>query len=289
MTALAIKEGGLDTYIGEINRIPLLSRDEEMALARRYRDDGDISAAHRLVTSNLRFVVKVAHEYRRYGFKLLDLIQEGNMGLMTAVKKFDPEKGYRLISYAVWWIRSHIQSFVLRNWSLVKLGTGHSKRRLFRRLRSAKAKLDQELGGNTEGVDTRAMLAERLNVSEADVSEMEMRLAARDFSLDAPMGEEGDTAYVDMLESVDANQEQNVAESQERELLASAIEDAKDGLNDREAYILENRLMSDEPQTLAEVGQHFGVTRERARQIEGKLLGKLRSALPAKLVSERGA
>lgn len=288
-TALALKETGLDTYIAEINRVPLLSREEETALARKFRDEGDISAAHQLVTSNLRFVVKVAHEYRRYGFKLLDLIQEGNLGLMTAVKKFDPEKGYRLISYAVWWIRSEIQSFVLRNWSLVKLGTGHSKRGLFRRLRGEKAKLEQELSGKTEDINTQAILAERLNVSEADVSEMEMRLAARDFSLNAPMGQESDTTYVDQLESVEQDQEHRLAQTEENNLLAQAIDQTKNELNEREAYILENRLMSDEPETLAEVGQFFGVTRERARQIEGKLIGKLRGALSKKWVAERVA
>lgn len=285
-TALTLKEGGLETYMAEIQRVPLLSRDEEVALARRYRDDGDISAAHQLVTSNLRFVVKIAHEYRRYGYKLLDIIQEGNIGLMTAVKKFDPDKGYRLISYAVWWIRSHIQSFVLRNWSLVKLGSGHSKRRLFRRLRSAKSKLEQELAGQTDDVNTQALLAERLNVSEADVSEMEMRMAARDFSLDAPVGEDGETAYVDMLESVDENQERRLEESQQRELLAEVLDETKSQLNERESYILQHRLLSDEPKTLAEVGQHFGVTRERARQIESKLVGKLRSAMPKAVVAE---
>ncbi|MEM6731694.1 MAG: RNA polymerase factor sigma-32 [Myxococcota bacterium] len=288
-TALALKEGGLETYIAEINRIPLLSRDEEVELAKRFRDDGDVAAAHQLVTANLRFVVKVAHEYKRYGYKLLDLIQEGNIGLMTAVKKFDPDKGYRLISYAVWWIRSHIQSFVLRNFSLVKLGSGHSKRRLFRRLKGARSKLEQELNGNTRDVDTRAILAERLNVSEADVGEMEMRLAARDFSLDAPMGEEGDTSYVDMLESVDENAERRLEGQEQRALLTGAIEETKGSLNERETYILENRLLSEEPQTLAEVGEFFGVTRERARQIEGKLIGKLRSAMPKAVLAEHAS
>ncbi len=288
-TALALKEGGLETYIAEINRIPLLSRDEEVQLARRFRDEGDVAAAHQLVTSNLRFVVKIAHEYKRYGYKLLDLVQEGNIGLMTAVKKFDPEKGYRLISYAVWWIRSHIQTFVLRNFSLVKLGSGHSKRRLFRRLKSERSRLERELNGRTEDVDTTAVLAERLNVSQADISEMEMRLAARDFSLDAPMGDEGETTYVDMLESVEDNAERHLQAREERELLAGVLDDTKESLNERESYILENRLLADEPETLAEVGERFGVTRERARQIESKLIGKLRSAVPKAILAERVA
>ncbi|MEL6547722.1 MAG: sigma factor-like helix-turn-helix DNA-binding protein, partial [Myxococcota bacterium] len=186
-------------------------------------------------------------------------------------------------------IRSHIQAFILKNFSLVKLGSGHSKRRLFRRLKSERSRLERELNGNTEDVNTHAILAERLNVSESDVGEMEMRLAARDFSLDAPMGEEGDTSYVDMLESVDDGAERRLEEREDRALLAGALAETKESLNDRENYILENRLLTDDPQTLAEVGQHFGVTRERARQIESKLIGKLRSAMPKALLAERAS
>lgn len=272
----------LETYIAEISRFPLLTRDEEVALARRYRDDGDVAAAHSLVTANLRFVVKIAHEFRRYGHRLLDLIQEGNLGLMTAVKKFDPDRGYRLISYAVWWIRSTIQSFVLRSFSLVKLGSGHSKRRLFRRLRGAKSKLEQELAGR-DGVDTTKLLAERLNVSVDDVTEMEMRLAAKDFSLDAPMNDDGGSTYVDVLEGMNDDQEATYAAQEEHEILHATLDETRGALNERERFLLEQRLMSDEPKTLAEVGEEFGVTRERARQIEAKLVGKLRTALGDRL------
>jgi len=180
MPSSIAQDSTIDRYVAEINKYPLLTREEEVALAERYRKDGDLEAAHQLVVSNLRFVVKIAHEYRGYSLKLLDLIQEGNIGLMMAVKKFDASKGYRLISYAVWWIRAYIQNFIMRSWSLVKLGTTQAQRKLFFKLRSERERADRE-AGEGETATTKA-LAGRLEVAETDVVDMEARLAARDFS-----------------------------------------------------------------------------------------------------------
>ena len=176
-TALTLRENNIDQYVAEIKRYPLLNAEEELALARQYRDEGDIAAAHQLVVGNLRFVVKIAHEYRHYGMKTLDLIQEGNMGLMMAVKKFDPDRGYRLISYAVWWIRAQIQSFVQRSWSMVKVGMTSARRKLFFKVRSERNKLEQ---ANPELKITAKHLSEALGVRESDVEEMEVYMAGRD-------------------------------------------------------------------------------------------------------------
>ncbi len=266
----------LDRYMVEINRYPLLSRQQEQALALRYVDQGDVRAAHELVVSNLRFVVKIAHEYRGYGLKLLDLVQEGNIGLMMAVKKFDPHKGYRLISYAVWWIRAYIQAFVLRSWSLVKIGTTRAQRKLFFRLRSETARAARE---SESGDDPTAReLAERLAVPEAEVVDMEMRLAARDFSLDAKLGEGSSKSHLDALVSTEDSQEVAFGREEERALLRGKVDEALEHLDERERYIVENRLMSDEPQTLQELGDAFKVSRERARQIETRVIAKLRAA-----------
>ena len=277
-TALTLQpDADLAQYVEEVSKLPVLSRDEELDLARRYARDGDVTAAHALVVSNLRFVVKIANEYRGYGMKLLDLIQEGNIGLMKAVKKFDPERGYRLISYAVWWIRAQIQAFVVRSWSLVKIGSGHTSRKLFFKLRSEKSKAEQA----AEGKLSRAELAQRLDVDESEIDEMDMRLAARDFSLDAPRGDDGAYTAADMLaNATDVDQETVAAQNEEQRLLADVLERTEGKLNEKERFILEHRLLADEPMTLAEVCEHYGVTRERARQIENGLLKKFRKALP---------
>jgi RNA polymerase sigma-32 factor len=278
-TALVKRDQQLDRYIAEVAKHPLLSREREIELARAFRDTGDVAAAHELVVSNLRFVVKVAHEYRGYGFRTLDLIQEGNIGLMQAVKKFDPEKGYRLISYAVWWIRAHIQSFIMSAWSLVKLGSGRVRRHLFFKLRSAKSKLEQAAEGDAD-VASNKELARQLGVSEADINEMEVRLAAHDFSLDAPVGEDGPLTHVEML-SEPESQEQMVVAKEERRMLDGALAATEGRLNDKERAILQKRLLADEPATLAEIGDEFGLTRERVRQLEQRVIAKLREALPA--------
>lgn len=267
----------VDRYVGEINRYKLLTREQEVALAEQYAKNDDLQAAHKLVVSNLRFVVKIAHEYRGYGLKLLDLIQEGNIGLMMAVKKFDASKGYRLISYGVWWIRAYIQNFIIRSWSLVKLGTTQAQRKLFFKLRSERDKADRAAGPG-ESVSTQ-QLAKRLKVAEGEVSSMEMRLAARDFSLDAELEPGARQSHLDLLpDTNNSNQEEKLANLEERRLVRTKVHEAMGDLNEKERFIVENRLMTDEPRTLQEIGSHFSISRERARQIEGNVIRKIRVA-----------
>jgi RNA polymerase sigma-32 factor len=271
------QDSTIDRYVAEINKYPLLSREQEVALAEQFRKGGDVEAAHKLVVSNLRFVVKIAHEYRGYSLKLLDLIQEGNIGLMMAVKKFDASKGYRLISYAVWWIRAYIQNFIMRSWSLVKLGTTQAQRKLFFKLRSERERADRAAGEGATA--TTSDLATRLDVGETDVVDMEARLSARDFSLDVELQDGARQTHMDLLSSDAASQEDRVAEMEERQLLRGKVYEAMEHLNEKERYIVENRLMADEPKTLQEIGQHFQISRERARQIEGNVIRKIRVAL----------
>jgi RNA polymerase sigma-32 factor len=277
-TALAIRTDNIDHYIAEISKYPLLTREQEVELAERFQYQGDIAAAHRLVVSNLRFVVKIAHQYRGYGFKLLDLIQEGNIGLMMAVKKFDPAKGYRLISYAVWWIRAQIRSFVVRSWSLVKIGTTYAQRKLFFSLRGARARHEQ---GQEEAGDPSmtSVLAEELGVEAPEVADMEMRLAARDFSLDAKLSDESPLAHIDMVADAGRSQEDELVEREQQHLLRGKVASAMDKLSDKERCIVEQRFMTDEPKTLQEIGDAFHLSRERVRQIEARLIKKLRVSM----------
>lgn len=281
-----VAEKSIDRYVSEINRHPLLTREQEQELAIRYRDHNDLEAAHQLVVANLRFVVKIAHEYRGYGLRLLDLIQEGNIGLMKAVKKFDPDKGYRLISYAVWWIRAYIQNFIMRSWSLVKLGTTQAQRKLFFKLRSERESADRDAGPGE--VASRSDLATRLGVATSELTQMEQRLAARDFSLDAELQDGARQTHLDLLPSEDPGQEVEFAEEEERQLLREKVGEAMLSFNEKERYIVYNRLMTEERQTLQEIGKYFGISRERARQIEGNVLRKLRTALVGSGL-ERGA
>lgn len=276
--SLVLSVDSIDRYMAEIKQYPVLSRDEEQNLAQIYAASGDVRAAHRLVISNLRFVVKIAHEYRGYGLKLLDLIQEGNLGLMIAVKKFDPTKGYRLISYAVWWIRSSIQSFIMRSWSLVRLGATRCQRKLFFRLRSERARAQAERGGVAEPVSS-LELAKRLDVDEADLVDMEMRLAVRDFSLDAPLDEGAAPTHVDRVEHEQQTPEETLSAQQQNALVAGTLAVVAKEFNEKERYIVAHRLMADEPQTLQEIGATFNVSRERVRQLEHRVLGKLRAAM----------
>lgn len=272
-----IQTDSLDRYMSVVNRHPVLSRDEEVTLARQYFQTGDIRAAHQLVISNLRFVVKIAHEYRGYGFKILDLVQEGNIGLMVAVKKFNPDKGYRLISYAVWWIRAYIQNYVMRSWSVVRMGASRIQRRLFFKLRSARRLAEKEAGPGA--VVSTKDLAERLQVDESEVLETELRMAAHDFSLDAKIGDEsGSATYLDMVQEPEANQEEAYVRAEEQEILRGKVQKAMTGLNEKERYIVENRLLTEEPQTLQEIGEKFKVSRERIRQLETRVISKLRSS-----------
>ena len=268
--------GTLEMYIAEINRIPLLTADEEFSLAVNLKKYKGIKEAEKLVVSNLRFVVKIAYEYKNYNVKLSDLIQEGNIGLMHAVKKFDPYKGYRLISYAVWWIRAYIQNFIIRSWSMVKIGTTQAQRKLFFKLNRAKKDLEALSEKNPEFRE----IAESLNVKEIDVEEMGLRLSNRDVSLNAYLNDEEDTTYLDFLTYQGEDQEAELIRKQEMELVQKNITGAMEKLNERESFIIKNRIMADEPLTLQEVGDHYKITRERARQIEKQALKKLQLALP---------
>ena len=266
----------LDIYISQINQFPILTAKEEFKLAVRFRKHSDMEAAEKLVVSNLRFVVKIAHEYKNYGIKLLDLIQEGNIGLMHAVKKFDPYKGYRLISYAVWWIRAYIQNFVIRSWSLVKIGTTQAQRKLFFKLKQAKRKLQGLSSKNPEFKE----VAESLNVKESEIEEMDRRLNNRDLSLDASIKAEGETAFIDNLIYEGEDQEKALIKREEADLVKKNINRALSKLNERENYIARNRIMADNPETLQKIGDRFSITRERARQVEKEVLKKLRVAIP---------
>jgi RNA polymerase sigma-32 factor len=271
----------LDRYVTEINRYKLLSREDEFALAVRFCKDGDLQAAHELVTANLRFVVKVAHEYKGYGLRLLDLIQEGNIGLMMAVKKFEPKRGYRLISYAVWWIRAYMQNFVLKSWSLVKIGTTQAQRKLFYKLRGTQAQL-AKLESNGQDDSARAdpsAVAKALNVDVTEVVEMDQRLSARDFSLDQEIGDDSKLSFVDRLTD-DGSLQDEVAAKKETDLrLKEKVQEALRTLNEKERYIVEQRLMADEPLTLREIGEKFRISRERARQIEANVIKKVKKML----------
>jgi len=270
--------GSLAMYLSEINQFPLLSVEEEQTLARRFRDGGDLDAAHRLVTSNLRFVVKVAYEYRSYGIKMSDLIQEGNIGLMKAVQKFDPDKQIRLISYGVWWIRAYIQNYILKSWSLVKLGTTQAQRKLFFSL--ARTKRELEKAGHGDGSqDDERQIARKLRVKPTEVLEMQQRMDGRDLSLDAPMGDDGGNTHVDFVASTLQGQDDDLAESEERGIVHDRVGRALSRLDVRERYIIEQRIMSEKPLTLKELGEHFGFSRERARQLEIRAKDKLKGEL----------
>jgi RNA polymerase sigma-32 factor len=276
MTQLPVPQRSLATYLVEINKFPLLAPQEEYDLAVRYRQTGDIEAAHKLVTSNLRFVVKIAYEYSSYGARMTDLIQEGNVGLMIAVKKFDPSKGYRLISYAVWWIRAMIQNFILKTWSLVKIGTTQAQRKLFYKLRQTKRALARYLSDSDLLTEADChTLAKSLKVRDDEVQEMESRLK-RDASLDQPFREDKSATPLDLLASGD-NQEELLARTEENEKIRSEVEKALTVLNDKERFIVEKRLMSDEPLTLQEIGDRYRISRERARQLEERAKQKIRT------------
>lgn len=273
---LPVVTGTLNLYIAEINRFPLLTPDEEFALAMRLKKDQDVSAAQKLIVSNLRFVVKIAHEYRNYGFKLADLIQEGNIGLIHAVKKFDPEKGYRLISYAVWWIRAYIQNYLIKSWSIVKIGTTQAQRKLFFKLNQTKKELETLSRKNPEFSE----IATSLGVKDSEVAEMDLRMGARDVSLNEIINDESDNSHLDFLAYEGDNQEASLIKNEEKSLVQRNIAGALAHLNERESYIILNRIMADDPKTLQEIGEKYNISRERARQIEKQALKKMQLALP---------
>lgn len=272
-------------YLAEIRKYPLLTREQEYELAVRYRETGDPKAAELLVTSNLRFVVKIAAEYSRFGAKLIDLIQEGNVGLMHAVREFNPYKGVRLITYAVWWIRGYIQEYLMRQYSVVRIGTTQNQRKLFYRLQKERDALDS-MGQEP----TVALLAGRLGVSEEEVETMQKRLSGRDVSLNQPIDNEGNSvsSLLDFSPSEEEPVDEALGHLEEISVLRENIEKIRDSLNEKETFILENRLLADEPMTLQEIGEHYGVTREAVRQLEARLIGKIRKAVTGSLGTAGG-
>lgn len=273
-TALAPTDP-LARYLNEIRRYPLLTKDEERKLAVRFKETGDAKAAEMLVTSNLRFVVKVAAEYTRFGAKLIDLVQEGNVGLMHAVREFNPYKDVRLITYAVWWIRGYIQEYLMRQYSLVRIGTTATQRKLFYQLQRQKEELERM--GPDAAV---AQISGRLGVSEDDVTSMQQRLSGRDVSLDKPISESGDTTLMDMQQNDSATGvDEQLGTLEEIHHLREKIEDLRPDLSEKELVVLDERLLADEPLTLQEIGEKYGITREAVRQIEQRLMAKLKAEI----------
>ena len=271
----------LQAYINSIRRYPLLKPDEEHALAVHYQETGDVESARKLVTANLRLVVKIAHEYRRAYKNLLDLIQEGNIGLMHAVKKFDPYRGVKLSSYSAWWIRAYILKFILNNWRLVKIGTTQAQRKLFFNLRKEVDRL-KALGIEHPGPK---LLAERLDVTEDEVTSMQNRLAASDMSLDAPVSrdETGSATRLDFVQEAGEGPDKQVEDKEFSQLLREKVATFGKTLTGRDKEIFELRTVSDEPLTLQEIGDHYGITRERSRQIERRMMDRLRDYLREEL------
>lgn len=273
-SSMPVASDSLSLYLSEIRKFPVLSESEERSLALRLYDDQDLEAAQTLIKSNLRFVVKVAGEYRNYGLKMLDLIQEGNIGLMMAVKKFDPHKGFRLISYAVWWIRAYIQNYIVSAWSLVKIGTTQAQRKLFFKLKQAKNAIRQMTGADLDLPAT----AQVLDLSESDVAEMDTRMQG-DLSLDAELANGDGLTALDSLADDRPNQEFLLAEFEEQQQLKIAVASAMELLNEKERYVIEHRIVADEPMTLQEIAGYFSISRERVRQIEEGALKKVKKTL----------
>ena len=274
----------LQRYLAEIRRYPLLSREEEHRLAAEYKEFGNIEAAYRLVTANLRLVVMIAREYQRAFRNLLDLVQEGNIGLMEAVKNFDPYRGVRFPSYAVLWIRAYIIRYIMNDWRMVKIGTTQAQRKLFFNLQKEKERLEAE--GFTPG---QKLLAERLNVKEGEIVEMEQRLANRDLSTDVPVGEGEEATLLDFLADNKETPEERVAEAEYRRVLSEKMEEFGRTLKDKESVIFRERLLTEEPLTLREIGEKYGISRERVRQIEERIKKKLKGFLGKEFKDVRDA
>ncbi len=271
-------ESGLSHYLEEIRRFPMLEPQEEYMLAKSWREHGDREAAHRLVTSHLRLVAKIAMGYRGYGLPIAEVISEGNVGLMQAVKRFEPEKGFRLATYAMWWIKAAIQEYILRSWSLVKMGTTANQKKLFFNLRKAKSRISALEEGDMRP-DQVATIARRLGVGEQDVIDMNRRLGG-DVSLNAPIRNDGDTGeWQDWLVDDRDNQETTLTQSEELGNRRRALSDALSVLNDRERRIFEARRLAEDPITLEELADEFGVSRERVRQIEVRAFEKVQKAV----------
>ena len=272
-------EQSLNRYLSEIRRFPLLQPEEEYMLAKRFQEHGDPEAAAKLVTSHLRLVAKIAMGYRGYGLPASELISEGNIGLMQGVKKFEPDRGFRLATYAMWWIRASIQEYILRSWSLVKMGTTAAQKKLFFNLRRMKSQIDAFEDGDLSPEHV-TKIATDLGVSEDEVTAMNRRMAmGGDTSLNVMVGEDGDAQWQDWLVDNDPLQDERLAESQEKDVRHDMLTQAMDSLNDREKHILAERRLADDPKTLEELSQVYGVSRERVRQIEVRAFDKLQKAM----------
>ena len=267
-------EGNLAIYLQEIKKFPILTAEEEYMLAKRYKEHDDTEAAHKLVTSHLRLVAKIAMGYRGYGLPVTDLISEGNVGIMQAVKKFDPERGFRLATYAMWWIRAQIQEYVLHSWSLVKIGTTSAQKKLFFNLKKLKNQLNSIESGDLSPENARE-IATRLNVKEAEVLDMNNRLFSGDQSLNVKVGDEGDAEWQDMLIDSNDTQDNILENSNELSFRKKIFEQALEVLNEREKEIIKLRKLKDKPVKLEELSKKFNISRERVRQIEVKAFEKL--------------
>jgi RNA polymerase sigma-32 factor len=280
-------ESGLSRYLNEIKRFPILSADEELLLAKNYLEKGESEAAHKLVTSHLRLVAKIAMQYRGYGLPVADLISEGNLGLMKAVKKFDPQRGCRLSTYAMWWIKASVTEYILRSWSLVKMGTMSAQKKLFFSLRKAKRKLNI-IDAQTIDPEKTAKLAEQFSISEADITHLDRRITARDLSLNAPVSnsEEDSMEFIDILEDDTPSPEVLVARTQETEFRQKYLKDAMFQLSERERHIFTERRLKEDPITLEKLGEHYGISRERVRQLENRAYTKVQTVIHSQLIGD---
>jgi RNA polymerase sigma-32 factor len=292
LTLALSPEQGLQRYLSEIRKFPMLTKEDEFMLAKRWQEHGDTQAAHKLVTSHLRLVAKIAMGYRGYGLPIGEVISEGNVGLMQAVKKFDPDKGFRLATYAMWWIRASIQEYILRSWSLVKMGTTAAQKKLFFNLRRMKGEMAALEDGDLKP-DQVATIAHKLAVTEDEVISMNRRMSGGgDASLNAPIGGaggEGESEWMDWLadDQVDGTQETRLADNEEFDARMSLLQEAMGELNERERHIIQERRLKDEPATLEELSVQYGVSRERVRQIEVRAFEKLQKAMK-KQAAQRG-
>ena len=271
-------EGNLTRYLQDIRKFPMLEADQEYMLAKRWREDGDSDAAHQMITSHLRLVAKIAMGYRGYGLPLADLISEGNVGMMHAVKRFDPERGFRLATYAMWWIRASIQEYILHSWSLVKIGTTAAQKKLFFNLRKVKAQLKSIDDGDLHP-DTVKTIADRLDVPEQDVINMNRRMSTGDQSLNAPLRSDGEGQWQDWLIDESPDQEITYAETEEFDLRHTMLNKAMEKLNEREKHIILKRRLEESTLTLEQLSKIYGISRERVRQIEVRAFEKLQNAM----------
>ncbi len=277
-----LADSGLSRYLNEIKGFPILDVEEELSLARKYQESGEAEAAHKLVTSHLRLVAKIAMQYRGYGLPLSDLISEGNLGLMKAVKKFDPDRGFRLSTYAMWWIKASVTEYVLRSWSLVKMGTMAAQKKLFFSLRKAKRSLNII---DSQGLDEEQanVLADKYGMSSSEIALMDQRITRRDLSLNTAVSNSGDEGleFIDFLEDEAKSPEMLVSETQENDIRNKYLLEAIEELTERERHIFKERRLSENPLTLEKLGEYYGISRERVRQLENRAFGKVEKAVRA--------